>query len=65
MRHAHTITITIETSNAAFDDCERGEISRILRTLCRELNGDMRTGQNGLYDINGNTCGRFEIARDD
>lgn len=61
MRTPHTITIEIDTSNAAFDDHEAGEISRILRTLCRELADDMRDGQNGLYDINGNTAGNVKI----
>lgn len=61
MRHRKRITIQIETDNAAFDDCEHGEISRILRTLCRDLSDDMRAGQNGLYDLNGNTCGQVVI----
>ena len=61
MRHRKTISIVIETNGAAFDDHEAGEVSRILRTLCRELADDMRPGQNGLYDINGNTAGNVKI----
>jgi hypothetical protein len=57
--------IIIETSNAAFDDHECGEVSRILRTFCRELPDVLPPGTNGLYDINGNTCGRVEITRND
>lgn len=65
MRHRKRITIQIETSNTAFDNHEGGEISRILRTLCRDLSEDMQPGQNGLYDLNGYTCGQVVIERHD
>ena len=61
-RQRKTITIQIETSGAAFDNHEAGEVSRILRTLCRDLCADNLTpGQNGLYDINGNTAGNCNV----
>lgn len=70
MRQAKLITIQIETSGAAFDDHEMGETCRILRTLCRELstdpiNAELLPGQNGLYEINGNTCGNVKVERAD
>jgi hypothetical protein len=62
MKQRKTITIIIETDGAAFDDHEAGEVSRILRTLCRDLCADNLTpGQNGLYDINGNTTGQCNV----
>jgi len=81
MRHAHTITITIETDNAAFDECERGEVARILRTLARDIGSgaqplDMPGAQvctaneiagdgRKLHDTNGNACGRVRSLRND
>ena len=81
MRHAHLITLTITTSNEAFDDCEHGEVARILRRLARDIGDgsmplDMPPGQvcgyeesagdgKMLTDINGNAVGRIHIQRDD
>ena len=66
MRHTKQITITINTAGAAFDDCEHGETSRILRQLCREIaHGIPCPSLRPLRDINGNTCGQIETARDD
>ena len=66
MRTAHTITIEIETSNAAFDDHESGETARILRNIARTLSeaGPHIFGHSeprALFDINGNTIGRVVI----
>lgn len=61
MRQPKRITIVIDTANAAFDDCEQGEVSRILRQLCRELaHGIPPTSERRLKDINGNAIGRVE-----
>jgi hypothetical protein len=65
MRQAKEITITIDTRNAAFDECEQAEVSRILRQLCRELSHGMACPTEfPLKDINGNTIGRYLVARD-
>ena len=67
MRTPHHITITIDTGNAAFDDCEHGEVSRILRTACRSfeylLTGDNETciSRKALFDVNGNSIGAIDI----
>lgn len=71
MRLAKTITLTIDTAGAAFDDHEGGEVARILRTLARSVSqygelpetGDDRPGNTTATarDINGNTCGRLTI----
>lgn len=52
------ITITIETTNAAFGENNReriAEASRILRTLANKL--DNGKTPESLQDENGNTCG--------
>jgi hypothetical protein len=50
-----TLTITINTDNAAFEDDMRGELARILRKLAK----DFEQGNNPttIRDINGNTVG--------
>ena len=67
MRTPHQITITMETSNAAFDDCEHGEIAKQLRHIARRFAEQARNGfDNGaILDTNGNTCGRVTIERVD
>lgn len=64
MRLPKTITLTIDTAGAAFDDHEGGEVARILRHAARELGAlafvpEVTDGR--LRDINGNTCGRYSI----
>lgn len=61
MRAALKITLSIETSNAAFDEHEAGEIARILRTEARAI-ATGRLGSGCLLDINGNTVGRVAVA---
>lgn len=79
MRHAHTITITIETSNDAFEECEHGEAARILRQVARGIGdgrhalempgaqvctaGEAAGDGRKLYDSNGNACGLLKIER--
>ncbi len=64
-----TITITIDTGNAAFQDDETSvfdnestEVIRILRDWLSHgsaLRADVRP----LYDYNGNKVGRIEVTR--
>ncbi len=63
MRTPHLITITIDTSNNAFDDCEHGEIAKQLRHIARRFAEQSRNGfDNGaILDTNGNTCGLVTI----
>lgn len=62
MRTPRRITIQLETHNAAFDDCDRGEIARILRHAARSIADDsIQTHGGALLDINGNTCGHIVI----
>jgi hypothetical protein len=49
------------TDNAAFDDDPRGEIARILRKLADDIDNGSQT-EGGLYDLNGNRVGAFEIV---
>lgn len=64
MKHRKQITITIDTSNAAFDDCEQGEVSRILRNLCRDIaHGIPCPSIRPLHDLNGNSIGNIAIER--
>ena len=52
-----TITITIDTDNAAFEDNEGAETARILRQLADQI--EARPGCYGynLHDFNGNKVG--------
>lgn len=75
MRHRKTISLTIHTAGAAFDDHEGAEVARILRTLARSIsqaadlptNGNTTSGNVEIiaHDLNGNKCGRLVIIRDD
>ena len=64
-----TVTITINTDNAAFEDDMLGEVARILET---QVVRDMRSGtyyvvgcENArVFDLNGNTCGTVSIQED-
>lgn len=64
-----TVTITINTDNAAFEDDMFGEVARILET---QVIRDMRSGQyyyvgnvsTGLIDVMGNVCGKVTIEED-
>lgn len=62
-RTRRRITLVIETNGAAFDDCEHGEIARILRTTAKSFAEQSRDWRDSgkLLDINGNTCGRVDI----
>lgn len=57
---AERITITIDTSNAAFDDAPASEVARILTDLAKVF---ARAGfpPSVLRDDNGNTCGSVRI----
>ena len=51
-----TLTVTIHTDNAAFND-EGVELARILRKLADGFHGKMLAGVTTLLDVNGNRCG--------
>jgi hypothetical protein len=58
------ITITIETTNAAFDDAPALEVAAILRRLADRLDaGDPPPIK--LYDTNGNACGHCYVIEAD
>lgn len=54
-----TITITINTDNAAFADDKRGEVLRILADWI--ANGQRGILAAKLYDRNGNSVGRVTL----
>jgi hypothetical protein len=58
------LTVTIDTSNAAFDDCCATETSRILRDLAARMEDGSCSGldRGNLYDANGNRVGAWEWA---
>ncbi len=60
------IKITIDTNNAAFEDCGTGpEVARILKQLAEDLDfcDCIGPGQEiPLRDCNGNTCGLLETV---
>jgi hypothetical protein len=61
------ITITLDTSNAAFEEDPAAEISRILEALSRSFRAEKRpTDLDGekLRDINGNTVGQVTVSED-
>lgn len=53
------VTITIDTSNAAFEDYDVEEVARILKEARRRLI-DNGPDDFPLLDANGNKVGRFE-----
>ena len=55
------ITITIETSNAAFDEDMGREVRRILGTVASRIRNEGLHGMI-LHDVNGNTVGRLEVG---
>lgn len=52
--------LTIETGNAAFDDCPGAEVARILREAATAIERGTRGAP--LHDINGNRVGRFDLT---
>ena len=56
-----SITITIETGDAAFDDEPATEIARILHKLADEFEQYGRSQFSKLYDFNGNAVGTVTI----
>ena len=57
------LTITIETGNAAFEDCPATELARILRDYAARLEQGAIGRDFPLRDINGNRVGAATIAR--
>lgn len=63
-----TVTITINTDNAAFEDDPWGEVASILE---KQVARDMRNEyyyvgcvSAGLIDVMGNVCGKVSIQED-
>lgn len=58
------LKLTIETTNAAFDDEPATEIARILRNTAEQIEeGNILLAASfRLYDLNGNIVGRVEIS---
>jgi hypothetical protein len=54
------VIITIETTNAAFDDDGHFEVARILRKLAVDL--ECEVGGEILRDINGNKVGMINLG---
>ena len=63
MRTPNKINITIDTRNAAFDDCEHGEVARILRHAAKRFAEQPlnRLDDGILADTNGDTVGFVTI----
>ena len=60
-----TITITINTDNAVFEDDPEHEVGRILEGYAEDLvRGDTTLRPRRLYDANGNTVGAITITED-
>lgn len=75
-----TVTITINTDNAAFEDDMLGEVARILETqVVRDMRSKTHYCVGGVWikakakqqvasvkvtDLNGNTCGTVSIQED-
>lgn len=64
------VVITIDCDNAAFEAgsalkprINGAELSRILRDLAERFDGEISIPelQRGLYDINGNKCGKVDV----
>lgn len=54
------VTITIDTSNAAFDNNQTTEIQRILCDIANKI-ADFGIREKVLRDINGNIVGELKI----
>lgn len=57
-------TLTIECDNAAFEDAAGAEVARILRDAADDLDSHMmqEASHANLYDINGNTVGKWRYT---
>lgn len=58
-----TFKLTIDTTNAAFDDSPEQEVARILRELAKRIEArglPPARGVDVLRDTNGNMVGTFE-----
>jgi hypothetical protein len=63
-----TVTITINTDNAAFEDDPWGEVASILeKQVARDMRNEYYYVGNvstGLIDVMGNVCGKVTIEED-
>lgn len=60
---AGSMSISINTSNAAFADCEAYEVARILRELAQRLENNGMESEIILRDINGNKVGTAKSSK--
>ena len=56
-----TVTITIHTDNAAFEDDPWGEVAYILESIAENMTDEQGLTRSPLIDRNGNTCGSVSI----
>lgn len=54
--------VTFETVNAAFEEDERGECARILKSIARHLEAGTESGR--ITDANGNKIGAWQFTTD-
>lgn len=54
-----TLTITIDTDNAAFEDQPEYEVARILRELANGIEKGYIDDNSSIRDRNGNTVGQL------
>lgn len=59
------ITITINTSNEAFETHAEWELARILRELAKGIEGGSIDDDIKLRDINGNEVGQLTVSDDE
>lgn len=57
------VDLTIETSNAAFDESPGCEVARILRKLANAIEDGKEPEK--IYDYNGNVVGHFNTFYED
>lgn len=51
------LNVRIETVNAAFGECKRGEVARILRNVADRISDDVAELPFHIYDANGSVVG--------
>jgi len=59
-----TVTITIHTDNAAFEDDMFGEVAAILESIATNVRNEQGLTRAKIRDSNGNSCGSVFIEED-
>ena len=57
-----TVTITINTDNAAFEDDPWGEVASILESIATTMRDYQYLVSEKVRDSNGNTCGSITMG---